>query len=173
MIVRCSANIEAKEWRWRTWRGLSNAEYAREVHLEYRFLNIAGHPLVSLADLSYELLTLPVARHLQTLDLACRSHQVTGVVAVALPSPGRGELSVVGFQVLGHLLLEDLFEDGLHTLADPGFHVQLYVVLELVFWGQVSPSSLNPQLTRHYLSYPRNTALYHERSLRRPAVVRG
>ena len=32
----------------------------------------------------------------------------------------------------------------------PGDHVALHVVLKLVFRGQVSPSSLNPQLTRRY-----------------------
>lgn len=52
--------------------------------------------------------------------------------------------------MLGHLLLEDLLNDGLHALADPGIRVALHVVLELMFWGQVSPSPLNPQLTRHY-----------------------
>ena len=62
-----------------------------------------------------------------------------------------GELPVAGFEVLAHLFLENLFEDCLHALADSGLHVQFHVMLELVFRGQVSPSSLNPQLTRHYL----------------------
>src|SRR5215210_1512424 len=53
--------------------------------------------------------------------------------------------------MLGHLLPENLLQDGLHALANPGLHVQLHVVLELMlFRGQVSPSSLNPQLTRRY-----------------------
>jgi hypothetical protein len=43
---------------------------------------------------------------------------------------------------LGHLLLEDLFEDGLHALAYSGFDVQLDVVFELAFCGQVPPFSL-------------------------------
>jgi len=38
--------------------------------------------------------------------------------------------------VLGHLLLEDFLEDGLHALANPGLHVQLHVVVELMFRGQ-------------------------------------
>ena len=33
-----------------------------------------------------------------------------------------------------------------HAFADPGLHVQLHVVLKLMFRRQVSPSSLNPQL---------------------------
>jgi hypothetical protein len=49
-------------------------------------------------------------------------------------------------------VLEHLFEDGFHALADSGFDIQLHVVLELMpFRGQVSPSSLNPQLTRRYI----------------------
>jgi hypothetical protein len=43
---------------------------------------------------------------------------------------------------LGHLLLEHLFEDGLHALAYSGFDVQLDVVFELAFCGQVPPFSL-------------------------------
>jgi hypothetical protein len=59
---------------------------------------------------------------------------------------------VAGVQVLGHFFLEHLLQNGLHALADSGLDVQLHVVLELVvFRGQVSPSSLNPQLTRRYL----------------------
>jgi hypothetical protein len=72
-------------------------------------------------------------------------------VAVALSSPGGGELPVAGFEVLSHLLLENLFKDGLHALADSGLYIQLHVMLELVLLrGQVSPFSLNPQTTRHY-----------------------
>src|SRR5215203_2984997 len=97
---------------------------------------IAGHSLVALKDLSYEL-ALAVARHLKALNVAGRSQQVALVVAVTLSSPGWGQLPVVGFKVLGHLLLEDLLEDGLHALANPGLHVQLHVVVELMFRGQV------------------------------------
>jgi hypothetical protein len=53
--------------------------------------------------------------------------------------------------VLSHLLLEHLFEDGLHALTYSGFYVQLHVVFELAFRGQVPPFSLNPQTSRHYL----------------------
>jgi hypothetical protein len=122
----------------------------REVHLEDRLLNVASHPLVSLKYLRYEL-PFPITRHLQALDLARGGHEVAGVAAVTLSFAGGCELAVTGFEVLGHLLLEDLLQDGFNSLADPGLHVQLHVVLELVFWGQVSPSSLNPQTTRHYL----------------------
>ena len=52
--------------------------------------------------------------------------------------------------MLGHLVLEHLLQDGFYALADSGFDIQLHVVLELMFRGQVSPSSLNPQLTRCY-----------------------
>jgi len=34
--------------------------------------------------------------------------------------------------VLGHLLLQNLFEDGLNALADSGLYAQLHVMLELV-----------------------------------------
>src|SRR5215211_3561033 len=123
----------------------------REIHLKDRLLNVAGHPLVALEDLGDEL-TFPVSRHFQALDLACRGHEVALVVAVALSSPGRSELPVAGFEVLGHLLLENLFEDDLHALADSGLYVQLHVMLELVLLrGQVPPFSLNPQPIRHYL----------------------
>ena len=62
-----------------------------------------------------------------------------------------GELSVAGSYVLGHLLLEHLFEDGLNVLKDSGLYVQLHdVVFELAFQGQVTPFSLNPQPSRHY-----------------------
>src|SRR5215210_4197982 len=66
-----------------------------EVHLEDRLFHIAGHPLVALKDLRYEL-ALAVARYLQALDLAGRGQQVTLVVAVALSAPGGGELAVAG-----------------------------------------------------------------------------
>src|SRR5215210_9110995 len=98
-----------------------------------RLLSCACSELEYLSDE----LTLAVARHLKTLDLAGRGQQVALVVAVALPSPGGGQLAVAGFKVLGHLLLEDLLEDGLHALANPGLHVQLHVVVELMFRGQV------------------------------------
>jgi hypothetical protein len=52
---------------------------------------IAGHPLVALEDLGEEL-ALAVARHLQALDLARRGEEIALVVAVALSSPGGGEL---------------------------------------------------------------------------------
>jgi hypothetical protein len=54
--------------------------------------------------------------------------------------------------MLGHLLLEDLLEDGLDAFPDPGLHVPFHGFLNLFLLGQVSPSSLNLQLTRHYLS---------------------
>jgi hypothetical protein len=74
-------------------------------------------------------------------------------VAVAFSSPGWSELPVAGFEVRGHLLLENFFEEGgLHALANSGLYIQLYVMLELVLLrGLVSPFSLNPQPTRHYL----------------------
>src|SRR5215203_4756147 len=103
----------------------------REIHLEHRLLDVSGHPLVTLEELGDEL-TLPVARHLQAFDLTRRGQEVALVVAVTLTSPGGGELPVTGLQMLGHLLLEDLFEDGLHALAEPGLHVQHHVMLELV-----------------------------------------
>jgi len=54
-----------------------------------------------------------------------------------------GELPVAGLEVLGHLLLEYLFEDGLDALVDSGLYVQLHVMLELMLLrGQVSPFSL-------------------------------
>jgi hypothetical protein len=58
-------------------------------------------------------------------------------MTVALCSSGGGKLSVAGFQVLGHFLLEDFLKDCLHALADPSLHVPLDVLLELVCWGQV------------------------------------
>src|SRR5215212_7288515 len=55
--------------------------------------------------------------------------------------------------MLGHLLLENLLEDGFDAFADPGLHVPFDGLLELVVLrGQVLTSSLNPQLTRHYRS---------------------
>jgi hypothetical protein len=70
-------------------------EIPTEVHLEERLLHISGHPFVALEYLRYEF-ALAVARHLQALDLACRSHQVTLVVAVSFSTPGGGELAVAG-----------------------------------------------------------------------------
>jgi hypothetical protein len=68
-----------------------------------------------------------------------------------LAAPGGGELSVAGFEVLGHLFFEDLLQHRLHALADPGLYVQIHVVLKLLLLcGQVSPFSLPPQPTRHY-----------------------
>ena len=61
----------------------------------------------------------------------------------ALSSPCEGDLPVAGFEVLRHFH---------RTSSSTAFHVQLYVVLELVFWGRVSHFSLNPQLTRHHRS---------------------
>ena len=101
--------------------------HTREVHLEDRLFHIAGHSPVALKELSYEL-ALAVARHLQALDVASRSQQVALVVAAALSSLGGGQLPVAGFEVLAHLLLEDLLEDGLHALANPGLHVQLPII---------------------------------------------
>jgi hypothetical protein len=49
---------------------------------------------------------------------------------------------IAGFEVLSHLFLEHLFEDDLHALADSGFDIQLHVVFELAFRGQVPPFSL-------------------------------
>jgi hypothetical protein len=40
-------------------------------------------------------------------------------------------------EVLGHLLLEDLLQDGLDALPYPGLHVSLHVVLEFLLRGQV------------------------------------
>jgi hypothetical protein len=37
-----------------------------------------------------------------------------------------------------------------HALTDAGLYVQLHVVFELAFRGQVPPFSLNPQPSRHY-----------------------
>jgi len=86
-------------------------------------------------------------------------HEVSGVVAVALAAPGGGKLPVVGPEMLGHLLLEDLLKDGLDAFAHPGLHVPFHGFLELFLRGQVLTSSLNPQLTRHYQRLP-GTALY-------------
>jgi hypothetical protein len=44
--------------------------------------------------------------------------------------------------VLRHLFFKHLLKDGLNVLSDSGFHVQLHAMLELVFRGQVSLSSL-------------------------------
>jgi hypothetical protein len=74
-------------------------------------------------------------------------------VSIAFSSPGRRELSVAGFEVVGHLLLEDLLKDGLYALADPGLHVQLHVVLEvIVLRGQVV-SLLTQPTTYQTLSF--------------------
>src|SRR3712207_791308 len=114
----------------------------RGTSLEDRFFHIARHALVSLEDLCYDL-TFAVAGHLQALDLACWSDKVACVVAVALSSPGGGELSVAGVEVLGHLLLEHLLKNGLHTLAYSGLDIHLDVMLKLVFLGgQAPPFSL-------------------------------
>jgi hypothetical protein len=67
---------------------------------------------------------------------------------------------MAGLKVLGYLLLEDHFQHGFHALSDSGFYVQLHIVLELVFRGQVSPSSLNPQLIRHYLCTQRTSSSF-------------
>src|SRR3954469_4744137 len=97
-------------------------------------------------------LALSISGNLQALDLARRGQQVALVVSIALSPPGGGELALASLEVLGHLLFEHLLKDGLHALAPSGLHVKLHVVLELMlFRGQVSPSSLNPQPTRHYL----------------------
>jgi hypothetical protein len=69
-------------------------------------------------------------------------------VAVALSSPGGGELVVADLQVLGHLFFEDLLEDGLDALANPGLHV----VVELTFRGQVV-SLLTQPTTYQTLSF--------------------
>jgi hypothetical protein len=54
-----------------------------------------------------------------------------------------GEVPVANLKVLGHLVLEHLFQNGLHALADSSLDIQLYVVLNLVlFRAQVSLSSL-------------------------------
>jgi hypothetical protein len=42
-----------------------------------------------------------------------------------------------GLEVHGHLLFENLLENGLDTLADPGLHIPLYGLLDL-FLGPVS-----------------------------------
>jgi hypothetical protein len=128
----------------------------REVHLQDRLLDVPSHPLVALKDLRYEL-ALPVPRHLQALYLARRGHEVSGVGAIALAAPGGCELPVAGLEMLGHLLLEDLLEDGLDAFADPGLHVPFDGLLEFFLWGQVLTSSLNPQLTRHYPRMTRGT----------------
>ncbi len=71
-------------------------------------------------------LPFPVAGRLQPLDLARGGHEVAGVAPVTLSSPGRGELPMAaGFQVFGHLLLEDLLKDGLNALSDSRLHVAL------------------------------------------------
>jgi hypothetical protein len=33
--------------------------------------------------------------------------------------------------MLGHLLFEDLLQNGLHAVSDAGFHVSLYGLVEL------------------------------------------
>src|SRR5215218_4388542 len=135
-------------------QGVGDAGYlahgdARQVHLQDRLLHVPGHPLVALEDLSDEL-SLPVPRHLQALDPARQGDEVSGVVTIALAAPGGGELPVASLQMLGHLLLEDLLEDGLDAFAHPGLHVPFDGLLKLFLRGQVLTSSLNPQLTRHY-----------------------
>jgi hypothetical protein len=116
----------------------------RGTSLEDGFLDVAGHPFVTLEDLGDEL-PLPIPRNLKALDLACRGKEVALVVAVALAAPGGGELSVAGHKVLGHLLfLEDLLQDGLEALPNySGLHVPFHGFLELFIWGQVPTSSLN------------------------------
>ncbi|MDQ3438301.1 MAG: recombinase family protein [Actinomycetota bacterium] len=122
-------------------QGVGDAGYlahrdAREVHLQHCLFDVARHALVSLEELRNEL-AFPVARNLQTLDLTRGSDEVTGVAAVALTAPGGGELSVARFEVLGHLLLEDLLQHGLHALPYPGLHVSLHDALEFLLRGQV------------------------------------
>jgi len=60
---------------------------------------------------------------------------------------------VADLKVLGHLLLEDFLEDSLHALANPGLHVQLHVVVEFMFRGQVvslltQPTTYQSQSTK-------------------------
>ncbi len=63
--------------------------------------------------------------------LSCpQGEEVALVVADALSPSGGDELTVAGFQMLGHLLLEDFFEDGLHALTDAGLHFAFDVLLE-------------------------------------------
>src|SRR3712207_8685296 len=57
-------------------------------------------------------------------------NEVALVVAIALAASGRRELPVACPEMLGHLLLEHLLQDGLHALTDPGLYVQLDVKLD-------------------------------------------
>ena len=47
-----------------------------------------------------------------------------------LATASGGEAAVARSEVLGHLLLEDLLEERLHALPDPGLHVPLHVLTE-------------------------------------------
>ncbi len=86
--------------------------------------------------------SLPVAGHLKTLYLSRWGHRVASVVSAALAVPGWSELPVVGIEVLGHLLLEDLLEDGLRAFPDSGLHVPLHVMIEAPLRGKVPTPSL-------------------------------
>src|SRR5688572_30306932 len=81
--------------------GVGDAHYLargdpREVHLQDRFLDVAGQPLVAFEELGAELLALPVARDLQALYLAGWRNQAAIVVAVALTAASGAELPVPG-----------------------------------------------------------------------------
>jgi hypothetical protein len=124
--------------------------WPKQVHLKHHFFHISTHALVALEEPGDEL-TFPISGHLCTLDPVRRRGEVALVVTIALSSPCVGEFPVAGSKVPG-LFFENLLQHSPHALADSSLHVQLYVVLEHVFWGQVSPFSLNLQLTRHHRS---------------------
>lgn len=116
----------------------------RGTSLEEHLLDIPGHPLVALSRAP--LRTRPPGRGEPRAARSCPpgSGGYVDSVRCALLAWGGGELPVARSEMLAHLLLEHLFEDGLHAPAHSGLYIQPAVVMLkiVVFRGQVPPSSL-------------------------------
>ena len=59
------------------------------------------------------------------------------IARVTLAGPGEGEFLVVGREVPGHLLSEDLLKDGLNAFSDSRLCISLGILAESLVWGQV------------------------------------
>jgi len=127
-----------------------------QVHLQHRLFHRTGESTVALKEFGLEG-ALPIAGHPKLRDGAHAGDQVALVVAIAPPPAGGRTLVGGGPQVLRHLLLQDLLEEGLNALAYTGLQILLNGLFQLFAFHRAPPrvlcSSVGAPLNLHILPY--------------------
>ncbi len=90
---------------------------ALEIHLQDSLLQRAGQATVALEDFGQEG-HLAGTGHAELIDVAGLGRQAPLVMAVAFTPTGRGALAMPILELLGHLLLHDLFKHGFDAFTD-------------------------------------------------------